>query len=133
MRTRKDPGARALPALLMALLLPGCANTLAFGTATKFGLDISQRADQMIEVSLGYDRVEVASIPAPTDDPANGEDTYATLGIFDVRYGNPWADQPLILNQFFATRWAARQAAQDPRFQEFFGKRAGEITGRRAP
>jgi len=131
LRNREDFVARAVLILVIGTMLPGCANTLAFGTATKFGLDISQRVDQMVEISLGYDRVEVASIPAPEGDPNQAEDTYAVLGIFDVKYGNPWIDQPLILNQFFATGWAARQVAQDPRFQEFFGRRSGEITGRR--
>lgn len=129
MRTCKDIVAKAVLILLLGAMTAGCANTLAFGTATKFGLDISQRADQMVEVSLGYDRVEVASIPAPQADPSENEDTYAVLGIFDVKYGNPWKLEPLVLNQFFATGWAARRAAQDPRFQEFFGRRAGEITG----
>jgi hypothetical protein len=107
---------------------PGCAKTIAFGTATKFGLDISQRPDQTIDVTLGYDREEVASIPAPEGDVKKNEDTYSVLGIFYVKYGNPWTFKPLQLNQIFATGWAAREAANDKRLQEFFGKKAAEIS-----
>lgn len=113
-----------------AMTFAGCGNTLAFGTATKFGLDISQQADQTINVSMGYDRAEVVSIPAPSDaDAKNGEDTYSVLGIFDVRYDTPWGEQPLVLHQFFATGWAAHQAARDPSLQTLFGFRAAEICG----
>ena len=43
----------------LLFLLSGCSNTLVFGTGTKFGVDISQRPDQIIEVTMGYDRYEV--------------------------------------------------------------------------
>ena len=120
--------------LLFAVMLAGCTRTLAFGTATKFGLDISLRADQTIDVSLGYDREEVAGIPAPyddaTDDASKG-DTYSVLGTFKVKYGNPWMNQPLVLDQFFATGWAARKAAKNPSLSGFFGKRAGDIAAKK--
>jgi hypothetical protein len=119
-----------LAALLLAMPLAtgGCVNTVIFSTATKVGLDISQRADQVIDVSLGYDRIEVVSIPAPTDTDAGANtDTYSVLGIFDLRYGNPWADQPLVVNQFFGTGVAAQRMANDPSFQRFFGDKAGQL------
>lgn len=110
--------------------LVGCTNTLGFGTATKFGLDISQKADQTVDVSLGYDRAEVASIPAPkNEDAKKDEDTYALVGIFDVNYGNPWTLKPLTLHQFFATGWAAHEAANNHQLQEFFGRKAADLCG----
>jgi hypothetical protein len=115
-----------LLALSMTVALPACSNTLAFGTATKFGLDISQRPDQIIDVTMGYDRYEVVSIPAQNVDAKKDADTYSVLGIFSVSYGSPWAE-PLVLRQFFATGWAARNAGGDARFQTFFGRKSGEI------
>src|SRR5215470_551670 len=115
----------------LALASAGCAKVVAFSTATKFGLDISQRADQTIEVSMGYDRVEVASIPALEKDATrDGDDTYSVLGTFAVAYGNPWRDQPLVLKQFFATGWAARRAAKTEGFVDWFGKKTGQILER---
>jgi hypothetical protein len=105
----------------------GCSNTLVFGTATKFGVDISQRPDQLIEVTMGYDRYEVVSIPAQDKDAQEQEDTYSVLGIFAVSYGNPWTMEPLILRQFFATGRAAQQAAANPSLQRYFGRKTGEI------
>ena len=119
----------------LAIMQGGCANILAFSTATKFGLDISQRADQTVDVSMGYDRGEIASIPAPRNKPAmnnNSEqsDAYSVLGSFMVSYDSPWDDKPLVINQFFATGWAARKAATHQSMQEFFGKEAGEIANK---
>ena len=120
--------------LALALTHSGCANVLGFGTATKFGLDISQRADQTVDVSLGYDLAEIASIPAPKNNNAtldeNGKsvsDTYSVLGSFKVTYDNPFTDEPLVLHQLFATGAAARAAARDSRMQAYFGTEAHEI------
>lgn len=133
------------PELYLGLLIPfaltqaGCQNVLGFSTATKFGLDISQRPDQTIDVSMGYDRTEVASIPAPKNEDATesadgtGTDTYSVLGTFVVSYGNPFLDQPLVLDQFFATGMAARKAARSPELQRFFGKAAGKIAADNKP
>lgn len=122
----------------LAIMLEGCTNVLGFGTATKFGLDIAQRADQTVDVSLGYDRVEIASIPAPKNqvatggsDRSAGDDTYSVLGTFKVKYGNPWSDEPLILDQVFATGWAAREAANSPAMRKFFGREARSIASKR--
>lgn len=104
----------------------GCMKTLAFGTATKFGLDISQRPDQTVDVTMGYDRTEIASIPVVEDDAKESEDAYSVLGFFRVRYGRLFGGEPLRLNQFFATGWAARKAAVDPKLQAFFAHKAGE-------
>ena len=50
-------------------LLTGCSHFfghyLAFATATKFGVDMSQRPDQTVDVVMGYQRLEMASIPVP--------------------------------------------------------------------
>ena len=113
--------------VLPPLLFSGCAKSVIFGTATKFGLDISQRADQTIEVSLGYDRVEVVSIPTLDENATQGQDTYSVLGVFSVEYGNPWRDQPLKLDQFFATGQAAKKAAGTPGLQQLFGVRTRQI------
>lgn len=114
--------------LVLALAGGGCVNTMMFSTATKVGLDISQRADQVIDVSLGYDRIEVVSIPAPKDSDASQDtEAYSVLGIFDLRYGNPWLDRPLIVNQFFGTGAAAQKMANDARFRQFFGEKAGQL------
>ena len=110
------------------LALGGCIKKhLAFTTVTKFALDVSQRADQTIDVSMGYDRAELACIPAPESDAKANEDTYSVLGTFYIDYGNPWTNEPLHINQFFATGWAARTAAQSDRFQTFFAKKAAAI------
>jgi hypothetical protein len=117
----------------LAIMQGGCANVLSFSTATKFGLDITQRADQTIDVTMGYDRAEIASIPAPKNRPAvekadgNNEDAYSVLGSFKVSYDNPWSKKPLVIDQFFATGWAARKAANHPSMQVFFGNEVGEI------
>ncbi len=138
----KTSGVKALqvvPICAIALLNSGCTNVLGFGTATKFGLDISQRADQTVDVSLGYDRAEIASIPAPKkadaklDSEGHAEsDTYSVLGTFRVKYGNPFRDAPLVLHQLFATGSAARAAARDPSMQAFFGGQAHEIAEQKA-
>jgi hypothetical protein len=60
---------------LLIFISSGCSNTLVFGTAMKFGVDISQRPDQVIEVTMGYNRYELASIPAQDKDATDGEDT----------------------------------------------------------
>jgi hypothetical protein len=129
MRQRRHLWANATLIVLLMLILSGCSNTLVFGTATKFGVDISQRPDQMIEVTMGYDRYEVVSIPAQAKDAQGSEDTYSVLGIFAVSYGNP-GTEPLVLRQFFATGRAARQAAANPGFQQYFGHKTGEIIRR---
>jgi|ERR671918_709877 hypothetical protein len=120
---------RIVCALLLVLgFAAGCSKTLMFSTATKVGLDVSQRADQMIDVSFGYDRVELASVPAPRDeDAADQKDTYSVLGIFSVSYGSPFSGEPLRVDQFLATGAAARKAARTPGLQDLFGRRTREI------
>jgi hypothetical protein len=107
---------------LAALHVFGCANRLAFATATKFGLDISQRPDQTFEVTMGYDRTELASIPVPKRrDATADEDSYSVLGTFCVAYGNPFAEiigqgKPLTISQRFATGMAAQELSKNPNF-----------------
>jgi hypothetical protein len=152
----------AVPLVTLLVGLGGCGSALVFGTATKFGVDISQRADRMIEVSLGYDRVEFVSIPASGTDargagaggcrdrgqpavsggargsgasgttggPDGGLDTYSVMGTFKVTYDTPWGGDPVVIRQFFATGLAARQAACQPKWQEYFGRKTGEIEQR---
>jgi hypothetical protein len=132
-RIRHAAGGAVAVALCVALA--GCAKTLAFGTATKFALDVSQQADKNIDVSMGYDRAELAAIPAPKDrDGDANTDVYSVLGTFFVHYDNPFLPDhdPLRLNQFFATGGAARTAAQSPRFRAYFGHTAGVIEENRA-
>jgi hypothetical protein len=117
------------------LAVTGCANRLAFGTATKFALDVSQRPDQTVEMSLGYDRMEVVLVPTYTTkesglearDATADADTYSVLGTFQVSHGNPFLGQPLVIHQFFATGRAAVKAASDEGFQRLFGTAAGDI------
>src|SRR5687767_13631711 len=139
MRTKKkSPWARAalLTGSLMVLALgSGCKNHLAFGTVTKFGLDISQKPDQTIDVTMGYRRAEMVSIPVAKNDkqPADADeskDAYSVLGRFNVSYGNPFKTGPnegLHLKQFFATGMAARAAARNAEMRQAFGEAAGEV------
>src|SRR5262245_28107771 len=111
---------------LLLLFAAGCRNHLAFGTATKFGLDISQKPDQTIDVTMGYRRAEMASIPVaqtnqPIADAGDMDDAYSVLARFTVSYGDPWKQGPndgLKLKQFFATGMAARKAASDANMQK---------------
>jgi hypothetical protein len=133
--TRRWPVVGWLAASAALVALTGCANRLAFGTVTKFGLDVSQRPDQTVEMTLGYDRAEVIVIPTYTAkdnerlarDATAHRDTYSVLGTFQVTHGNPFANQALIIHQFFATGRAAAVAAEHPGFQEIFGREAGLI------
>ena len=129
--------------LPFTMLQQACTDVLGFSTATKFALDISQRADQSIDVSLGYDRAEVASIPAgkkqdATKPPSKegNSDAYSVLASFKVSYGNPFMvligkEKPFVLDQLFATGMAARTAANNPELQRFFGTEAGTIVNKK--
>ena len=150
--TTKRARHAALAALCLgALLMPaGCKSYLAFGTATTFGLDASQRADQTVDITMGYRRIEIASIPVQevkekpatssdsnaavgadakgdttTPDASHTGDAYSVLGSFRVHYGNPFTSG-LTLNQLFATGMAARAVAENTDMQEYFGKAAAK-------
>ena len=112
---------------MIALGTGGCAKRLAFATATKFGLDVSQRADQTVEMSVGYDRIETVVMPAEEKGVSDASDTYAVLGTFQVKHGNPFANQALVIHQFFATGRAAIRAAETEQFQRLFGAEAADI------
>ena len=124
-------GAWLLGGLLLPLLTAGCKNHLAFATGTKFGLDIAQRANQTIDVTMGYQRVEAASIPVERDTDATTErDAYSVLGSFHVYYGDPFKpgeNEGLKLKQFFATGMAARAAANSANMRKAFGEAAGAV------
>lgn len=137
MKHNKRPGPHlaVVVAAAASLLSGGCRNHLAFGTATKFGLDISQRPDQQVEVTMGYRRSEMASIPvAENGGDANGtNDAYSVLSRFYVSYGNPFKlteREGLHLKQFFATGMAAREAANNADMRTAFGRAAGEVKAR---
>lgn len=145
---------RILPLALLvcACLLGGCRSYLAFATATTFGLDASQRADQTVDITMGYKRLEVASIPvleeddeqepAPAGDPVDGDpaavaktttpdasathDAYSVLGSFQVVYGNPFTEG-LVLKQLFATGMVARDVAENEDMQKMFGAMAAKV------
>jgi hypothetical protein len=111
----------------LAVSTPGCARRLAFATATTFGIDVSQQADQSVQMSLGYDRAETVVMPAEEKGVSDATDTYAVLGTFQVKHGNPFANQALIIHQFFATGRAAIRAAETEQFQRLFGAEAADI------
>jgi len=131
--------------VVLVIAVAGCVDrSVVFVTSTKFGLDASQRQDQKVEVTLGYQRAEVASIPmcvpasrsnGPDGAPSSsmtcsekngydstGEwDAYSLVGAFHVDYGNPFdTSQPLTLRQAMATGMAARQLAKDPKLRPGF-------------
>jgi hypothetical protein len=113
----------ALTALALSSAMGCTTRYVAFTTATKFALDISQKADQTVDVSMGYDRAELASIPAMTNQNAGKDhDTYAVLGMFSVSYGD--LTKPLVLNQVFATGVAARNAAASLKGRKYFHSKA---------
>lgn len=117
-------------AVLFTLFGTGCKNYLVFSTATKFGFDASQRADRTVEVTLGYQRAEVVSIPACPDDKEPGvqrncfsddtSDTYTVLGTFHVDLGNPFTMEPIEIQQVFATGMAAQNASNNPGLAKLF-------------
>jgi hypothetical protein len=133
-KLNSGPVLRAIGAACALLLVSGCQSYLAFGTATKFGLDISQRADQQPEITMGYRRAEMASIPtaetaAKSEDASATKDAYSVLARFAVSYDSPFAtdSKGLRLRQFFATGMAARKAAATPDMQTAFGNAAHEV------
>jgi hypothetical protein len=118
--------------LLLVFTIVGCGNYLAFSTGTKFGLDISQRPDQTADVLLGYQRVEIASIPVPLNKKSTyTEDVYSVLGTFDVEYDpdllDPEREGGLHINQLFATGMAARNVAENANMQKLFGEAFGTV------
>src|SRR5262245_35469428 len=117
MTIKRGRAAATAAALMLAAAGAGCStearHMLAFATYTTFGLDIELRADNNINVQMGYDRVEIASIPVPAEkDAAGNDDAYSVLGYYHVDYGNPWLpdDKPLTIKQLFATGRAAMSA-----------------------
>lgn len=127
--------------LLIAAAASGCTHYIAFTTATKFALDVSQKGDQTIDVSMGYDRAELASIPSHEEnagprqqrgsDQKTDVDTYSVLGKFYVNYGNPFSREPLVLNQVFATGMAARYAAASEKGRAYFQEKAKSVEDRK--
>jgi len=126
--SRKCSIHRVLTVASLATFLYGCQGYLAFSTATRFGLDISQQADRSPNVLLGYKRGELASIPAPEKSASTTEDTYSVLGTFCVWYDpNPFSSDSLQIRQYFATGLAAREAAKNPDMQVIFGHAAFKL------
>lgn len=120
--------------LLAALAIPlsaGCFSTklgdfekyMVFATGTTFGLDFTQRADQTVDIAMGYDRAEIASIPTAMEGGAATptEDVYSVMGTFCARYSTPWAkDNDFRLRQLFATGEAAVKASKNAKMRKYF-------------
>ena len=117
--------------IAVLVLLAGCEQYLAFGTATTFGVEFTRRPDQPVDIVTGYRRYEMAAIPVPPyQDADETTDSYGVMGTFDVQYDDPFnqTGAPLIIHQVFATGQAARNVAEDPTLSRYFGKKAGIIT-----
>jgi len=127
--------ALVLPGTLGCFSVGGADRYLVFATGTKFGLDFTQRADQTVDITMGYDRVEIASIPTSFEGQATPEeDVYSVLGSFCVRYSTPWTDaRACRLRQVFATGEAAYKAASDEDMRKYFEEIASGDTKRCMP
>lgn len=116
----------------------GCENYLVVTTATKFGLEVSQVANEPPKVALGYKRDETAIIPAEHQNATDGNtelqtDTYSVLAEFCVM-ANPslWdfirglsssahdVPEGLQIRSFFATGLAAAKAADSVQTRQYF-------------
>lgn len=116
----------------------GCENYLVVSTATKFGLEISQVANEPPKIALGYKREETAIIPAEhrnatVDGNGSQTDIYSVLAEFCVM-ANPslWDfirglssannDVPdsLQIRSFFSTGIAAAKAADTVQTRQYF-------------
>ena len=120
-----------LPATVL-LLSSGCQHPrLAFATATKFGLDISQRADQQPEITVGYQRAELVSMPLTNTNATATADAYSVAGIFEVKYGPLFGagsnEAGVRIHQVFATGEAAKSAMASKNLGKFFGTEARTI------
>ena len=116
-----------IAAVTIALALVGCQGYLVFTTATTFGLDISQQANQTPHVVLGYKRGELASIPVTQKNASATEDTYSVLAYFCAKY-DPILSQSttdsLQIRSVFTTGMAARAAASNADMQRYFAEAA---------
>ncbi len=124
--------------ILVIISTLGCENYLVITTATKFGLEVSQVANEPPKVALGYKREETTIIPAEhrnatADGSETKTDTYSVLAEFCVM-ANPslWDfirglsstgnDIPdgLQIRSFFATGIAATKAAGSVQTRQYF-------------
>lgn len=124
--------------ILVITTILGCENYLVVTTATKFGLEVSQVANEPPKVALGYKREETTIIPAEhrnatVDGAGSQTDTYSVLAEFCVM-ANPslWDfiralssttnDVPdgLQIRSFFATGIAATKAADSVQTRQYF-------------
>lgn len=130
---------RTVALTMFSLVLAGCPKDHAvFVTSTKFGIDVSQLADQPPKMLVGYKREEGIFLPAEHENAGESDestDTYSVLGYFCVM-ANPslWdflkaiapfsEDVPdaLQITSVFATGFPAQQLAQDESMREFFQK-----------
>lgn len=124
----------ALTILLAATT--GCVKDhVVFVTSTKFGVDISQQADQPPKMLVGYKRQEAIFLPGEHDNAGDQNDTYSVLGYFCVMANPslwdfikalaPFSDDvpdSLQIDSVFATGLSAQQLGQDERMREFFQK-----------
>lgn len=136
---------------LIVVIAPtlGCENYLVVTTATKFGLEVSQLANEPPKIVLGYKREETTIIPAEhrnatADGTEPQTDTYSVLAEFCVM-ANPslWdfirglsstaQDVPdsLQIRSFFATGIAAAKAADSVQTRQYFRDNVLQRTGER--
>lgn len=135
---------------LVVVIAPtlGCENYLVVTTATKFGLEISQVANEPPKVALGYKRDETTIIPAEHRNAMANEtgpqtDTYSVLAEFCVM-ANPslWdffeglspkannVPDSLHIRSFFATGMAANKAANSAETRHYFRDNVLERTNK---
>jgi hypothetical protein len=120
---------------LLASLGQGCQNYLAFNTDTKFGLDISQSAQAQPEVTFGYQRLAVVSMPAGTNanggarDANTNSDGYSVVGSISIKY-NPsliGTNGGVRILQLFATGQTAREVSSNEALAGLFAKDLASI------
>jgi hypothetical protein len=122
--------------VLLAGIGAGCQSYLAFNTDTKFGLDISQSAQQQPEVTMGYQRVAIVSMPvlgtndgrAYYDANAN-HDAYSVLGSINIKYDPALSSATggIRILQIFATGEAARSVATNAALAGLFASDLASI------
>ena len=128
-------------AVTSVTLLSGCRNYLVFSTATKFGLDASLRSDQQPELTFGYQRAEVVSIPLSQTnravDATTTNDAYSVLGTFFVSFShapripftNIGTNAGIRVNQLFATGIAAQKVSKNEQLGSVWAGYAKQVLG----
>ncbi|MCC5875216.1 MAG: hypothetical protein JJU11_03255 [Candidatus Sumerlaeia bacterium] len=117
---------------LGVLLSTGCQNYLGFGTGTVTGFEISPRPDNSLNLTLGYNRYELAVIPVPEfQDAGDTLDAYSVLATINVESPGLNSYDPedsLRITQLFATGMAARRMSNQPGMRKHFAEYMEDIT-----